>query len=152
MQLILETALLEFVATDILGPLFMTKGRNWYLLAITNRFSKLVENFPITNILVGTIANALEDNWEQTRDIERISTFRPKSRDVSLRREVFKVGGRIEYGAVNSFSFTTMKTIGTLIKDIKRNLFYRSSTRLFYKFSWLYTSSPECGVISEAKK
>jgi hypothetical protein len=38
---------LDFVAIDLLGPLTRTKAGHQYLLAISDRFSKLVRTIPL---------------------------------------------------------------------------------------------------------
>lgn len=62
MQLFPAAAPLEFVALDILGHLLTTKRGKRFLLVITYRFPKLVNNSPLTSISVGTVAKSFVGN------------------------------------------------------------------------------------------
>jgi Integrase core domain len=57
---------LDYVATDILGPLPRTKKGNsiyQYLLVIANRFSKLVRTIPLSRITAAIVAWAFMEQW-----------------------------------------------------------------------------------------
>lgn len=62
MRLFPATALLVFVAIDILGQLITTKRGIRFLLVITNRLSELVKTVPLKNTTAGAIAKAFVDN------------------------------------------------------------------------------------------
>lgn len=47
------------LATDILGPLPITERQNRYILVVTDKFTKLVEIIPITDITAKTTAEKL---------------------------------------------------------------------------------------------
>ncbi|CDF40678.1 unnamed protein product [Chondrus crispus] len=63
MQLFTPNAPLEFVAIDILGELMTTSRGNWYILVISDRYSKLVRTVPLKKISAAHIAQAFVHNW-----------------------------------------------------------------------------------------
>lgn len=62
MQLFPTAASLEFVAIDIRGQLFTTKGGKQFLFAITDRFFQLIKIVPFTNISTDTVAKVFVDS------------------------------------------------------------------------------------------
>ena len=54
---------LEFVAIDILGPLPRSSSGNRYLLAITDRFSKMVQTAPLRSITADAVGKAFCEAW-----------------------------------------------------------------------------------------
>lgn len=63
MQLFPATAPLELVEIDILGQVLTIKRENLFLLKIADRFSTLVKTVFFTNILAGTMAKTVVNNW-----------------------------------------------------------------------------------------
>jgi transposase InsO family protein len=54
---------LESVAMDILGPLPRTKHGNRFLLAISDRFSKVTKTVPLRTVTALSVARAFCDHW-----------------------------------------------------------------------------------------
>lgn len=54
---------LEYVAIDILGPLIRSSAGFRYVLAITNRFSKLTKTVPLRSITALAVSKANVTHW-----------------------------------------------------------------------------------------
>lgn len=63
LRLFPETAPLEFVGIDILGPLRKTGSGHEYILVITDRFAKMAVIVPLKTVTVYTVAKAFCERW-----------------------------------------------------------------------------------------
>ena len=54
---------LEYIATDLLGPLTRTENDSTNILVITDRFSELAQVTPLSSTTTPAVANAFIDNW-----------------------------------------------------------------------------------------
>lgn len=69
----------------------------------------------VFNTAVGGLAKTDYLRQERTRDIERVSTYRPKTMENSLRAKIFNAGGGVEYLALDIYSYPKMEIFGTPI-------------------------------------